>query len=183
MYSRFVSGHQDKFLKHFAIFFFQQLYFLSSHSLAMLSKSLLILLFVSITTCAPVEGEKAKRNFNGVLGSLSGLLGIDATYDYVIIGGGTAGLVMAERLSEDPNLQVAVIEAGSYYEVTNPIIGMTPSGDTMFVGADPSDTNPLVDWNFVTSPQSGANGRSIHYAAGKTLGGRYVDPLSCNLQC
>ncbi|KAK6860484.1 alcohol oxidase [Apiospora arundinis] len=107
---------------------------------------------------APVDGENEKRQ-------------LGATYDYVIVGGGTAGLALAERLSENPNLTVAVIEAGTYYQVTNPVLSTTPAGDSFFVGADPSDTNSLVDWNFVTVPQAGANGRRIHYARGKCLGG------------
>ncbi|KAK8002298.1 hypothetical protein PG989_002017 [Apiospora arundinis] len=77
---------------------------------------------------------------------------------------------MAERLSEDPNVQVAVIEAGTFYELTDPLYKV-PAEDGMFVGSSPQDTNPLVDWNFVTEPQSGANGRKIHYARGKCLGG------------
>lgn len=96
--------------------------------------------------------------------------GTRRTYDYIIVGGGTAGLVMAERLSEDPTVQVAVIEAGTFYELTDPLYKV-PAEDGMFVGSRPQDTNPLVDWNFVTEPQSGANGRKIHYARGKCLGG------------
>lgn len=141
----------------------------------MLPKFLPFFLFASIVVCVPTEGKTSKRQFNGILGSASGLLGIDATYDYVIIGGGTAGLVMAERLSENPNLQVAIIEAGTYYQVADPLLGATPGGDSMFSGADPSESDPLIDWGFVTSPQSGANERSIHYARGKTLGGRQVE--------
>ncbi|KAI4604036.1 hypothetical protein KJ359_000163 [Pestalotiopsis sp. 9143b] len=92
------------------------------------------------------------------------------TYDYVIVGGGTAGLAMAARLSEDPSIQVAVLEAGTYYQAGSPLLSSTPSGDVIGVGASPSDTN-LVDWNFVTTPQAGANSRKIHYARGKCLGG------------
>jgi choline dehydrogenase-like flavoprotein len=95
-----------------------------------------------------------------------------ATFDYVIVGGGTAGLTMANRLAARSSISVAVIEAGSYYQLTNPLIGQTPAGDTLFAGSDPADTNPLVDWNFVTEPQAGAGGRRIHYARGKCLGGR-----------
>ena len=97
----------------------------------------------------------------------------DASFDYVIVGGGTAGLTLANRLSEDPTVKVAVIEAGTFYQITNPMLSSTPSGGVFWSGASPLDTNPLVDWNFVTAPQAGANGRKIHYARGKCLGGRY----------
>lgn len=146
----------------------------------MLLKQLSLVLFAGLAASAPAatSQEYAKRQFSGFLGSLGGLFGISATYDYVIVGGGTAGLVLAERLSEDPAVTVAVIEAGTYYQITSPLIAQTPAGDTLFVGSSPADTNPLVDWNFVTSPQAGASGRSIHYARGKALGGRYVEQCS-----
>jgi choline dehydrogenase len=101
----------------------------------------------------------------------------DAEFDYVIIGGGTAGLVLANRLSEDSSIQVAVIEAGTFYQISNPLLSSTPAGDVIWAGASPLDTNPLVDWNFITVPQAGANGRKIHYARGKCLGGRCVSSL------
>ncbi|KAF6810379.1 versicolorin b synthase [Colletotrichum musicola] len=121
---------------------------------------------------APADDEAhAHAEHKRQLGSSAGDLGKDAAFDYVIIGGGTAGLVMANRLSAQSGVTVAVIEAGTFYQITNPIIGNTPAGDTLFAGSSPLDTNPLVDWNFVTQPQSGANGRRIHYARGKCLGG------------
>ncbi|KAK0745015.1 hypothetical protein B0T21DRAFT_326033 [Apiosordaria backusii] len=130
-----------------------------------------LLLFISTVVGIPVDttGEQAKEQT--LPGNLQGEFGISATFDYVIVGGGTAGLALANRLSEDPNISVAVVEAGSFYQITNPVLGRTPVGDVLFVGSDPSDTNPLVDWNFVTEPQAGANGRRIHYARGKCLGG------------
>jgi hypothetical protein len=94
-----------------------------------------------------------------------------STFDYVIIGGGTAGLVMANRLSQNPAVQVALIEAGGSYETNNPIFSTTPGLDGVGVGADPSSTNS-IDWNFVTQPQSCLNNREVHYARGKCLGGR-----------
>ncbi|TID24431.1 putative choline dehydrogenase [Venturia nashicola] len=94
-----------------------------------------------------------------------------ATFDYVIIGGGTAGLVLAERLSENSSITVAVVEAGGLYQISNPLLSSTPAGDVLWVGSNPADTNPLVDWNFLTQPQAGANGRKLHYARGLCLGG------------
>jgi choline dehydrogenase-like flavoprotein len=60
----------------------------------------------------------------------------------------------------------------TYYQVSNIIIGSTPAAASLFAGADPKDTNPLVDWSFVTAPQAGADNREVHYARGKCLGGR-----------
>ncbi|KAK4651709.1 hypothetical protein QC762_601080 [Podospora pseudocomata] len=117
----------------------------------------------------PIEAEQAYEQ--ALPRNLEGEFGISKEFDYVIVGGGTAGLTLANRLSEDPSISVAVVEAGSFYQITNPLLGKTPVGDVLFVGSDPSDTNPLVDWNFVTEPQRGANGRKIHYARGKCLGG------------
>ena len=111
---------------------------------------------------------------NGFLDSLGGIFGATHNYDYVVVGGGTAGLAIAARLSENSRITVAVIEAGGKYQITNPLLSSTPAGDVIFAGASPSDTNPLVDWNFITVPQAGASNRKIHYARGKCLGGRRV---------
>lgn len=83
-----------------------------------------------------------------------GTPGINASYDYVIIGGGTAGLTIASRLSEDPRLRVAVVEQGGFYELDNGNLSTVPAYSIAFAGTHPNDTNPLVDWNFVTSPQA-----------------------------
>ncbi|KAL4867928.1 hypothetical protein BDV12DRAFT_170570 [Aspergillus spectabilis] len=96
----------------------------------------------------------------------------NATYDYVVIGGGTSGLAIAARLAEDPDVSVAVIEAGGYYEVDSGQVsivpGLAPAANT---GTDPSDDNLLIDWNFDTQPLTEANDRVLRYARGKTLGG------------
>jgi choline dehydrogenase len=84
-------------------------------------------------------------------GSSFGVPGRNATYDYVVIGGGTAGLTVAARLAETNT--VAVIEAGSFYEINNGNISQIPSDDAYFTGKDPDDTNPLIDWSFLTTPQ------------------------------
>ncbi|KAJ0164977.1 Versicolorin B synthase [Colletotrichum tanaceti] len=128
---------------------------------------------LGLTNAAPNTNDEARQHaeHKRQLGSSAGDVGKDATFDYVIVGGGTAGLVLANRLSARGDVTVAVIEAGTFYQITNPVIGNTPAGDTLFAGASPLDTNPLVDWNFVTESQAGANNRRIHYARGKCLGG------------
>jgi choline dehydrogenase len=100
-----------------------------------------------------------------------------ASYDYIIVGGGTAGLAMASRLSEDASVSVAVIEAGGDASQVDPAFRSTPALDGDGIGSNPSSTN-AIDWNFVTTPQKGANNRKIHYARGKCLGGTYAT-ISC----
>ncbi|CAL3966154.1 unnamed protein product [Diplocarpon coronariae] len=136
-----------------------------------LFSSIVVASCLGLTVASPTKRQEKKRSLNGFLASLAGVVGVTSTYDYVIVGGGTAGLAMASRLSENPSISVAVVEAGSLYQVTNPLLSSTPAGDVFWAGSNPSDTNPLVDWNFVTAPQAGAQNRKIHYARGKCLGG------------
>lgn len=53
------------------------------------------------------------------LGNSYGVAGVNATYDYVVVGGGTAGLAIAARLAENQSVSVAVVEAGGYYQMDN----------------------------------------------------------------
>lgn len=78
----------------------------------------------------------------------------NATYDYVIVGGGTAGLTVASRLAENHAITVAVIEAGGFYEADSGNTSVIPGYSTLYAGTDPKDTNPKIDWNFVTTPQA-----------------------------
>lgn len=97
---------------------------------------------------------------------------MEALYDFVIVGGGTAGLTLAARLSEDPTVSVAVVEAGTYYQIGNLMLSSTPLGGCAFIGTSLQDTNPAVDWGIATIPQKGASNRELHYTRGKCLGGR-----------
>ncbi len=83
-------------------------------------------------------------------------------FDYVIVGGGTAGCVLANRLSADPDVTVLLLEAGGKDDWVWLHI---PAGYLYCIG------NPRTDWCFKTEPEPGLNGRSIHYARGKVLGG------------
>ncbi|CAE6442921.1 unnamed protein product [Rhizoctonia solani] len=84
------------------------------------------------------------------------------TYDYVIVGGGTAGLAVAARLSEDPKVTVAVLEAGGTGFGNSNITDLR--NRYMPFGTE-------IDWVLPTVPQTAANGRVYTHAQGKVLGG------------
>lgn len=93
----------------------------------------------------------------------------DASFDYIVVGGGTGGNVIATRLAQK-SLKVALVEAGGLYQLES--VAAVPAADVLPVGSDPN-TKALHDWGFVAEKVAGANGRSIHYARGKCLGGSY----------
>ncbi|KAF8857685.1 alcohol oxidase [Acephala macrosclerotiorum] len=90
-------------------------------------------------------------------------------FDYIVLGGGTGGLTIAKRLAEDPTVTVAVIEAGTVYQVADPLLASTPGGDVTFVGT--KETLPTVDWGFFTSKDPASDNQARAYARGKCLGG------------
>ncbi|KAL2062521.1 hypothetical protein VTL71DRAFT_6787 [Oculimacula yallundae] len=85
------------------------------------------------------------------------------TYDYIIIGGGTAGLTVASRLTENPKTSVLVLEAGNDH--SNDTNVLAPGLYTGMYG------NPEYDWNYKTVPQVHANGQVVAHPRGKQLGG------------
>jgi choline dehydrogenase len=87
---------------------------------------------------------------------------LEGRYDYVIVGAGTAGCVLANRLTENPATRVLLIEAGgsdNYHWVHIPV------GYLYCIG------NPRTDWMMKTASEPGLNGRSLVYPRGKVLGG------------
>ena len=89
-----------------------------------------------------------------ILGTSFGAPGTNATFDYVIVGGGTGGLAIATRLASDPAITVAVIEAGGFYEIDNSNRSVVPGYANYYTGSDPKNYQPLVDWGFATVPQA-----------------------------
>ena len=87
---------------------------------------------------------------------------MSAVFDYVIIGSGTAGSVLANRLSEDRDASVCILEAGP--RDLNPFIHI-PAGFMKTL------VNPAINWLYQTEPSEGSGGRAIAQPRGKTLGG------------
>lgn len=87
-----------------------------------------------------------------LLGSHFGVPGFNETFDYVVVGGGTAGLAIATQLAQDGH-QAAVIEAGGFYEMDNGNLTSIPGDSAYFIGSNPALKNPFVDWEVHTTPQ------------------------------
>lgn len=84
------------------------------------------------------------------------------TFDYIIVGAGSAGCVLANRLSANPNVRVLLLEAGG--RDWNPWIHVP-------VGYFKTMHNPATDWCYLTEPDPGLNGRRLQWPRGKVLGG------------
>ncbi|WP_237478653.1 GMC family oxidoreductase [Lichenibacterium dinghuense] len=89
-------------------------------------------------------------------------LRLDGDYDYIVVGSGSAGCVVANRLSGDPTKRVLVLEAGGRDDW---IWFHIPVGYLYAIG------NPRADWMFQTETEPGLNGRSLKYPRGKVIGG------------
>ena len=88
----------------------------------------------------------------------------DDRYDFVIVGGGSAGCALANRLSADPATRVLVLEAGRSDYRIDPFVHM-PAALPIPIG------NRFYDWKYESEPEPHMNGRRIYHARGKVLGG------------
>ncbi|SAL41104.1 GMC oxidoreductase [Caballeronia arvi] len=87
---------------------------------------------------------------------------LEGEFDYIIVGAGTAGCVLANRLTEDPNVNVLLLEAGGkddYHWIHIPV------GYLYCIG------NPRTDWLYKTQAEAGLDGRTLSYPRGRVLGG------------
>lgn len=82
-----------------------------------------------------------------------------STYDFIVVGGGTAGLVIANRLSEIPNFKILILEAGQNRNA-DPLISVPGFLRETF-------DKPEYDWCFKSTPQKALNGRVISHTRGK----------------
>lgn len=87
---------------------------------------------------------------------------LEGDFDYIVVGAGTAGCIVANRLSADPRKRVLILEAGGR---DNWIWFHIPVGYLFAIG------NPRSDWMFKTEPEAGLNGRALAYPRGKVIGG------------
>ncbi|KAF8994720.1 aryl-alcohol oxidase [Cyathus striatus] len=110
--------------------------------------------FSLFITTVPITHGTLHQSFKEIVSA--------SPYDFIIAGGGTAGCVIANRLSENPNFRVLVLEAGPSNEGALNI---------EMPGGFGSLSNSAYDWNFTTVPQAGLNGRTFPYARGHVLGG------------
>ena len=83
------------------------------------------------------------------------------TYDYVVVGAGSAGCAVAGRLSENPDVRVAVVEAGP------------PASNRLFEipGLFPRQLKSFYDWDFATEPEPELNGHRKYLPRGRVVGG------------
>ena len=111
--------------------------------------SLTILLLLPLSNAQGTNPLSASN----LLDSHFGTRGLAASSDYVVVGGSTAGLAIAQRLAATPSFTVAVIEAGNLYEFSNGNHSQLPPFASEFTALQPTQINPYVDWYIYSEPQ------------------------------
>lgn len=105
--------------------------------------------FATAINAAPLPYQECISRFN-LIGSHFGTPTINASFDYVVVGGGTAGLTIATRLAQAGKYSVAVIEAGTFPELVDSNYSSIPADAANFLGANPETNNLMIDWGMRT---------------------------------
>lgn len=90
---------------------------------------------------------------NRLTGTSFGHPGQNTTYDYIVVGAGLAGGVVAARILENTNATVALIEAGSFYELANGNWSQIPFYSRQYIGGSQDDIHPVIDWRLTSQPE------------------------------
>ena len=124
-----------------------------THSTLLMAAKTLLIAFLTGAALSSAEAASFKDSITGqgLLGSHFGVPGLASSYDYIVLGGGTAGLTIARRLAEKHS--VAVIEAGDFLQFSNGNLSEIPAYASYFTGNSPTLKNPNLDWYMFTEPQ------------------------------
>lgn len=102
-------------------------------------------------------------------------------FDYVIVGGGAAGLTAANRLTENPDIRVAVVEAGGFQDNSPITFQLGNLAVSTFVDPTSPAFIPEIDYIDITEPVK-ANGYKQHYPQGRMLGGSHARGFAAYVQ-
>lgn len=116
------------------------------------------MLFIGLNENPPKSALRVLRR----MATIRAMSSNDSPFDYVIVGAGTAGCLLANRLSADPKVRVLLLEAGRKDDY---LWVHVPLGYLYCIG------NPRTDWMYQTEPEAGLNGRQLRYPRGRVLGG------------
>lgn len=124
-----------------------------TQALTLVKMTLVSLCFGALAAAAQASALSWQEN-SGLppYGTFSGVPGLNATYDYVIVEGGTAGLTVASRLAENSSLSVAVVETGTFSEISNSNNSQVPAYSLKGIRGG-EYVSPWVDWELDTVEQ------------------------------
>ena len=115
-------------------------------------------------------------SFLDSLGSRFGIAG-NIAFDYAIVGAGTSGSTIGARLAEDPDIIVAVVEAGGFYQIDygNRSMHVVPAYSVFNFDIFSA---PFTDWGILSTPQPQLNNRRVQYSRGQALGGSRASAIN-----
>lgn len=110
-------------------------------------------LLATAIDAAPLTYQESITGLN-LIGCHFGTPTINASFDYVVVGGGTAGLTIATRLAQAGKYSVAVIEAGTFPKLVDGNYSLIPADAAYFLGTNLETNNLMIDWGMHTQTTS-----------------------------